>query len=155
MSFTVHLQDNSEPVLKCAKTGLTTIASCIGTIVDGTGLVRPQIKIEVSDPANVESANYFSISGDIVRHFFITEKRALTDKLWLISGKADLRYTFADAIKASSGIVARNQAFYNMYLNDSQIPVMAKPSQNIYKFSEPTPFYRSVHEVILITAGGK
>ena len=154
MAFTVLLEDCSDPVLQCGKTNISTIESCVGAIVDGTGLVRPQIKIEVADPASVESANYFSISGDIVRHFFITEKRSLTDKLWLISGKADLRYTFASAIRDSSGIVSRNAGFYNMYLNDFRIPVMAKPSQNIHKFGS-TPFYRNVHEIVLITAGGK
>lgn len=154
MSFTVNLEHCSDPVLKMAKTNISTIESCSGVIVDGTGLVRPQIKVEVSDPASVESANYFSISGDVVRHFFITEKTSLTDKLWIISGKADLRYTFADAIRASTGIVSRNENYYNMYLSDSQIPVMAKPAQNLYKFAS-TPFYRNVHEIVLITAGGK
>lgn len=154
MSFTVNLENNSEPVLLCAKTGLTTIESCTGVIIDGTGLVNPQIKIEVSDPANIESANYFSISGDIVRHFFITEKKSITQKLWIITGKADLRYTFADAIKASTGIVSRNENYYNMYLKDEKIPVMAKPAQSLYKFAH-TPFYRNVHEILLITAGGK
>lgn len=154
MSVTVNLQNNTEPVLKMAKTNVTTIATVTGMIVDGTGLVRPQIKIEVEDPANVEAANYFTMSGDIVRHYYITEKTAITDKLWIITGKADLRYTFADAIRASEGIVARNEQFYNMYLNDSQIPVMSKPAQNIYKFGS-TPFYRNVHEIVLITAGGK
>lgn len=154
MAFTVNLENCTEPVLKVSKTGITTIESCTGTIVDGTGLVNPQIKIEVSDPANVESANYFSISGDIVRHFWITEKRSITNNLWVITGKADLRYTFADAIRASTGIVSRNENFYNMYLQDERIPVMAKPAQAMYKFSN-TPFSRNVHEVLLITAGGK
>ena len=154
MAFTVNLEHCSDPVLKMAKTNISTIESCSGVIVDGTGLVRPQIKIEVSNPASVESANYFTISGDVVRHFFITEKTSLTDKLWIISGKADLRFTFADAIKASAGIVARNENYYNMYLPDSRVPVMAKPSQNLYKFSN-TPFRRDVHEIVLITAGGK
>ena len=153
MSFTIHLENNAEPVLKCSKTGITTLESCTGVIVDGTGLVHPQIKIEVSDPANVEAANYFSISGEIVRHFFITEKKSITNNLWIISGKADLRYTWATAIKASTGIVARNQNYYNMYIPDPKIPVMAKKTTNVYRFSN-TPLSKSTGDIILITAGG-
>ena len=154
MPFVLNLEYCNEPVLKCSKTGITTIESCSGVIVGETGLVLPRIRIEVLDPASVEAANYFSISGEIVRHFFITEKKSITNNIWEISGKADLRYTFADAIKASEGIVARNENFYNMYLNDSQIPVMSKPAQSVYNFGS-TPFLRNVHEIVLITAGGK
>ena len=154
MAFVVNLEYCNEPVLKCSKTGVSTLESCSGEIVGETGLVHPTIKVQVSDPSVVEDANYFSISGDIVRHFFITEKRSLTKDFWLISGKADLRYTFADAIKSSSGIVSRNTNYYNMYLEDPKIALMAKPTTNIYKFGS-TPFKRNVHEILLITAGGK
>lgn len=153
MSFAVNLENCSEPVLKCSKTGISTLESCLGEIVGETGLVRPTIKLQVSDPANVECANYFSISGDIVRHFFITEKRSLTNNLWLISGKADLRYTFADAIKSSSGIVARNESFYNMYIPDGKLPVHAQKPMSIYQFSGQ-PFTLGAGTIILMTAGG-
>ena len=153
MAFVVNLENCTDPVLKCSKTGISTIESCSGSLVNETGLVRPTIRVAVSDPASVESANYFSISGDIVRHFFITEKRAITNTLFEISGKADLRYTFADAIKASSGIVARNENYYNMYIPDAKTPVNAKKTTNVYKFST-TPFALGSQTVILITAGG-
>ena len=153
MAFVVQLENCTEPVLKCSKTGISTIESCPGVLVNETGLVRPTIRVEVSDPASVEAANYFSISGDIVRHFFITEKRAITNTLFEISGKADLRYTFADAIKSSSGIVARNEAFYNMYIPDGKIPTYAQKTMNIYKFNG-TPFTLGAGTIILMTAGG-
>lgn len=153
MAFVVNLENCTDPVLKCSKTGISTIESCSGALVNESGLVRPTIRVEVSDPASVEAANYFSISGDIVRHFFITEKRAITDKLFEISGKADLRYTFADAIKSSSGIVARNEAFYNMYIPDGKIPTYAQKTMNIYKFNG-TPFTLGAGTIILMTAGG-
>ena len=153
MAFVVNLENCTEPVLKCSKTGISTLESCSGSLVNESGLVRPTIRVEVSDPANVEAANYFSISGDIVRHFFITEKRAITNTLFEISGKADLRYTFADAIKSSSGIVARNESFYNMYIPDGKIPTYAQKTMNIYKFSG-TPFTLGAGTIILMTAGG-
>ena len=153
MPFTVNLENCNEPVLKCSKTGISTLESCIGSLVNESGLVRPTIRVEVSDPASVEAANYFSISGEIVRHFFITEKRAITNTLFEISGKADLRYTFADAIKSSSGIVARNENFYNMYLNDAKIPVHAQKPMSIYQFSGQ-PFTLGAGTIILMTAGG-
>lgn len=153
MAFVVNLENCTEPVLKCSKTGISTLESCSGEIVGETGLVRPTIKVQVSDPSVVEGANYFSISGDIVRHFFITEKRSLTNNLWLISGKADLRYTFATAIKSSSGIVARNESFYNMYIPDGKIPTYAQKTLNIYKFSGQ-PFTLGAGTIILMTAGG-
>lgn len=153
MAFVVNLENCTEPVLKCSKTGISTLESCSGEIVGETGLVRPTIKVQVSDPSVVEGANYFSISGDVVRHFFITEKRSLTNNLWLISGKADLRYTFADAIKSSSGIVARNEAFYNMYIQDAKLPVYAQKPMSIYKFSGQ-PFTLGAGTIILMTAGG-
>lgn len=153
MSFVVNLENCTEPVLKCSKTGIATLESCSGEIVGETGLVRPTIKVQVSDPSVVEGANYFSISGEIVRHFFITEKRSLTNNLWLISGKADLRYTFATAIKSSSGIVARNENYYNMYLQDGKLPVHAQKPMSIYQFNGQ-PFTLGAGTIILMTAGG-
>lgn len=154
MSVTVSLYNNTGDKLETSSTFLTSLEVCSGSYRGEVNLINPQITLEASEES-MASCNYFSVfNGSLVRYYWVTEKTALRTGLWQISGSADVRRTFLDGIKASYGIVARNEHFYNMYLEDAKIPVMAKPTMNVYKFGN-TPFNRSTHEILLITAGGK
>ena len=154
MSVTVTLYENTGDKLQTTSTVLSSLEVCTGSYRGEANLISPQITLEATE-ASMASCNYFSVyNGSLVRYYWVTEKTALRTGLWQISGSADVRRTFLDSIKASYGIVSRNQNFYNMYLEDGKIPVMAKPTMNIYQFGN-TPFKRNVHEIVLITAGGK
>lgn len=154
MSVTVTLYENTGDKLQVTSTVLSSLEVCSGSYRGEANLINPQITLEASE-ASMASCNYFTVyNGSLVRYYWVTEKTCLRTGLWQISGSADVRRTFLDKIKASYGIVARNENFYNMYLEDSQIPVMAKPTMNLYKFSS-TPFERNTHSILLITAGGK
>ena len=154
MAVTVTLYNNTGDKLETSSTFLTALDTCSGEYRGDINLINPSIKLEASEES-MASCNYFTVfNGSLVRYYWVTEKTCLRTGLWVISGHADLRRTFLDGIKASYGIVARNEKFYNMYLEDRKIPVMAKPTMNLYKFGN-TPFNRSTHEIMLITAGGK
>lgn len=154
MAITVTLYENTGDKLQTTSTVLTSLEVCSGSYRGEANLINPQITVEASE-ASVASCNYFSVyNGSLVRYYWITEKTSLRTGLWQISGTADVRRTFLDTIKDSYGVVARNKNYYNMYIEDSRIPVMAKPTTNIYKFGD-TPFKRNTHEILLITAGGK
>lgn len=154
MSVTVTLYENTGDKLQTSSTVLTSLEVCIGAYRGEVNLINPQITLEASE-ASMASCNYFSVfNGSLVRYYWVTEKTSLRTGIWQLSGSADVRRTFLEKIKASYGIVARNENYYNMYLEDGKIPVMAKPTMNVYKFGN-TPFDRSTHEILLITAGGK
>lgn len=154
MSVTVTLYENTGDKLQTTSTVLSSLEVCSGSYRGEVNLINPQITVEASE-ASVASCNYFSVyNGSIVRYYWITEKTSLRTGLWQISGTADVRRTFLNQIKNSYGIVSRNTNYYNMYLEDPKIPLMAKPTTNIYKFGS-TPFSRTTHEILLITAGGK
>lgn len=154
MAVTVTLYENTGDKLQTTSTVLSSLEVCSGTYRGEVNIINPQITLEASE-ASIASCNYFTVyNGSMVRYYWITEKTCLRTGIWQISGSADVRRTFLDAIKASYGVVARNENFYNMYLEDDKIPVMAKPTMNLYKFGS-TPFDRNTHSILLITAGGK
>lgn len=156
MSFTLNLYNNSSSDLKAAKT-TTFIASCTGETKGNLNLLRPTLVIDATE-ANVNAANYFTISGTIVRSFFIEEKTALTDTLWRITGKADLRATYKTQIQNSTGVIVRNENVYDMYLTDDKIPCSGKKCVAIQKFSGSTPFTHAtgtgLRPITMLVIGG-
>lgn len=133
MSINVGLFSNTENELIADKNP-NAITTCIGDVRGTVDLLNPTILVEVSSPYDVESANYMSITAGNTRYYFITGKRSITNTLWEITGRADLRKTYYDAIRSSSGIVSRNENNYNMYLKDDKIPILAHKTFSIYNF---------------------
>lgn len=151
--ITITLYNNTDKTLVADKSP-ATIASYTGTFREAIDFINPRIVIEAS-AFDVQSSNYFSIPGAIDRYFYLTGKKALNDKLWEITGHADLRKTFRTQLLAAEGIVARNENNYDMYLNDPQIPVGARKTLSIRKFPNDTPFTNgSGGSVSLVVLGG-
>lgn len=136
--ITVGLYNNTENELIADKTP-SAIGSYSGDVRGEIDILNPTVLIEIATPYDAESANYMSIDAGNTRYYFITSKRAITGSLWEITGRADLRKTYRDAILSSSGIVSRNASNYDMYLKDDKIPIRAHKTFSIYTFGS-TPF---------------
>ena len=151
-AVTVGLYTNTENELIADKNP-SGIATYSGDIRGQFEYLNPTVLIEAA-PADVENANYMSITAGNERYYFITSKKAITGSLWEITGRADLRATYRYAILASSGIVSRNTNNYDMYLNDDKIPIRAHKINNVYQFPY-TPFQGGQNNrVIMQVLGG-
>lgn len=155
MSVTVNLYHNDEPDLIALKTP-TIVGYATGAFKGEVNYLKPVIVIETTE-SEIAGANYFSVGGEVVRYFYIEEKTAITNTLWRISGRADLRMTYRAAIRNSAGIVDRNENNYNMYLNDTMIPVSARKTVSVAKFPITTNFSNKAANktVTMLVMGGK
>lgn len=112
-------------------------------------VMNPIVTLECS-ATDAEAANYCSLEG---KFFYITDKTANPNGIWTFKLHTDVLMTYRFAINTASGIVSRNKDFYNMYIPDPKIPVMAKKVLNFQKFPS-TPLTTEGGSIILITAGG-
>lgn len=120
----IFIQYNKSENIKVDKE-IETILSLSGVLKSETSIIDPVILFG-GDITAVAGANYMTIPK-FGRSYFITNIRSIRNGLFEISAHVDVLSSFADEIRGCSGIVARNEALYNLYLRDDQIQTMARP----------------------------
>jgi len=130
----ISLYNCTAPINQLDKSGaLTGIASYTGAVArQNVSMVRPVLKLEESC-ANIAGSNYAYIS-DFGRYYQIVDKRADENGLFTITLEVDVLMSYCSDIKQLRGIVARQKDNYDMYLNDSKIPVGARKVMAIRKW---------------------
>lgn len=114
MSFTVDLMYNGDEINKIKKNPTSRLA-LTGTLRDTTSIVDPQILIEYDGVLN--NVNYAHIST-FNRWYFITDIHSVRTGLWLVKMHCDVLKTYAEGILKSTGVIARQENSYNLYLDD-------------------------------------
>lgn len=147
MSFPVILQKNSSEDIALDKK-LTAIATMNGTLKDATSLIDPTILFQ-GDITQYIGANYMTIDS-FGRKYFITDITSVSKNIFEISGHCDVLTTYATQIRANSGIVRRQEAKYNLYLNDGSF----KAYQNPIIITKAFPSGFTTQEFVLAVAGG-
>ena len=150
MSFSIVFSTNTSPVNRIDKE-LTTVITVTGTLRDGASILNPEVEIE--------SALTESIVGDINyayievfgRYYFVTDIKTEINGLWVVSMHVDVLMTYKDAIRQQNAVVARQEAIYNMYLDDGWFMSYQNPYIQTKVFSNPTPF--ETQEFVLVIAG--
>lgn len=113
MSFNINLMLNTSDVNVVDKT-VSILSTVSGTLKEQTSILTPTIKIQGSIPT---SCNYFYIS-EFNRYYYITDISSITANVFEISGRVDVLKTYSSAIKGCTGIVARQQNNWNLYIDD-------------------------------------
>lgn len=124
---------------------LTQVASLSGTLKDRTSILNPSILIEGTLPPD---CNYFYIS-DFNRYYYIDDIISVSNNTYQITGHVDVLKTYASEIRASTGIVARQENNWNLYVDDGSFKTYQNPIFRIDKF--PSGF--SSLNFILAVAG--
>ena len=149
--MTVTFYNCDEKVIKMDKV-LTSGTACTGAATTPVDTVDATFRVEATE-AVVDGSNYIMVDTTPTRYYWILSKNAITANLWEIRCKCDLRKSASAAIKASTGVVARNESNYNMYLEDGKIPISAKKSVSVLNFPN-TPFINtSSRSVVMLVAG--
>lgn len=124
---------------------LTQVSSFTGNWKNDTGVRTPTIVIESN---NFPTGNYVFIA-DFSRYYYISEVRPITNNIFEIDLICDVLMTFADDIKASGAIIARQENKWNMYLNDGTFKTLQNPKFWVKAF--PAGF--TTQNFVLLTAG--
>lgn len=150
MSFAVILYTNSSST-KVVDKQLEVVLNVTGYLRDGANILDPEIMVEtdLSDTA-LGRINYMWISA-FHRYYFVTNITMETTGLWTISGHVDVLMTYKTQIRNQYAIVARQEAVYNMYLDDGWFSAYQKPLVFTHPFSISSPFAN--HSYVLIIAG--
>lgn len=144
------LQRNTSPSNKVDKS-ITNIVTVTGVLRSGASVIDPVILIETQTPATViSSANYAYISA-FSRYYYITNVKSDANGLWIVSMHVDVLMTYKDQIRAQSGIVARQEYVYNMYLDDGWFLSYQNPIIQTRLLSAAAPF--EAEEYVLVIAG--
>lgn len=100
---------------------LTELANANGTLREETSIIDPVILFE--DNSNgFTLANYIYIP-DFNRYYFINDITSVRNGLWQISCHVDVLMSWKNYFLNLSGIVARQENLYNLYLNDDKFLV--------------------------------
>lgn len=144
MSFTIKICKNNSDVNVVSK-NIVDITDVTGTLKTATSIINPVIEISGSLPI---TANYMYIA-EFARYYFIDDIRSTGQGRYEISAHVDVLMTYGDKIRACTGIIARQENAWNLYVDDGTFKVYQNPKLTMKKF--PSGF--TTQEFVLAIAG--
>ena len=151
MTITIYQNKSEGNVLN---KDITQVVQLTGTLREGTSVLNPTIVVESSEP-NIVWANYLYIA-EWGRYYFINEIANIRTNVWSFECHVDVLMTYRNTILQQSGIIARQEFLYNLYLDDDKFLVNA-PRMHITKaFPNRVPAgnVAGANSFILTLAGG-
>lgn len=101
---------------------LSSAYSTSAVLKDNTSVTDPVVLVNVSNPSRW---NYMHIP-EFGRYYFIMEITSVREGLWAITGHVDVLQSYANEIHSQSGVLARSESWYNLYLDDDKFLVTAR-----------------------------
>lgn len=130
---------------------LQQVETIQGTLRGGTSLIDPVIEVRATQPGfHANKVNYLYIA-EFGRYYYITNIISTNTGLWELHCHVDVLMSYADAIREQTAIVARQEAQYNMYLDDGVFMCYQNPHIQTKTFSVEGPFENQ--EFVLVVAG--
>lgn len=145
MSFEIVTMYNASDTNVLSKV-LNTIDTITGTLRDETSILNPVIRIEGQFPTN---CNYLYIQS-FGRYYFVDDVRSIRNNLYEISAHVDVLKTYENEIRNCTGIIARQQSQWNLYIDDGAFILYQNPTFKIEKFDVGL----TTDEFVLAVAGG-
>lgn len=130
MSFDIVTMYNASDKNVLSKR-LNTISTISGTLREECSILRPKIRIEGQFPTN---CNYMYIQS-FGRYYFVDDVVSLRSNLYEISAHVDVLKTYESQIRGCTGIIARQQSQWNMYIDDGVFTLYQNSQFKIEKFS--------------------
>lgn len=141
---------------------ITQIVTMQGTLRDNSSITDPVLVIHC-DGADVwrQGFNYLYIPS-FARYYYVTNMIAVAGvfesqtqlnptQLWEVQCHVDVLMSFANQIAEQSAVVARQEAKYNLMLDDGFFMSYQDPKIQTKTFSNATPF--ETQEFVLVVAG--
>lgn len=145
----IHLYSVKDEAEKIAKT-LTELAVISGYArdMDQIGTEKTEFLLETNDTNLIQNANYMFVE-ELGRYYYIGDKKARVNKLWLIPGYVDALMSFKNQVLNCEGILARSATRGDYYIQDNKDICYQNPHIVYKKF--PNGFDGDKMSVILIT----
>lgn len=130
MSFYIEFKNNQEELNKIRKNP-ATVFTANGTLRDGSSIVDPEILVEYE--GTLSNVNYMYIP-EFHRYYFINDIESVRTNLWLVHAHCDVLKSFSNGILNCTGVIARQENEWNLYLNDSAFKSYCNPRLEICNF---------------------
>lgn len=117
------------------------------TIKRDTSLMTPEVYINDTIP----DVNYAYIAA-LDRYYYVGLPTLMTGHIYRLPMKIDSLMSNASGIRSCSGVIARQEFLYNLYLPDSEFKVLANNNKKTLKFSR-TPFTKSLNYIMTVSGG--
>lgn len=157
--MTLNLYVNNSPKNKIGKS-LTATGTITGTLRHtkatvespnkyyNTSVVDPEF--EINDVSTAINSNYAYIP-EFKRYYFIEDVRSSKNGLWIVVLHCDVLETFKPNILNNTGIIARQEKAFNLYLDDKEILTSSDTFVTYRDFPNKGVFDND--DILLITSG--
>ena len=145
MSMTIKLYHNDSDKRTVNKT-LTNEGSLTGaTIIDDTTILQPRLRVRDNGIIMVQY-NYCYIA-DFKRYYYITNI-TVSNGYIIIDCKVDVLMSYANEIKACTGVIARQEKVWSGYLDDSENYTNQYNNVSLKAFN--SPFSKTLSYILLV-----
>lgn len=128
----------------------TELVSLSGTLINDTNVVNPSILLKCS-AEDIAKANYMKVDN-FGRDYFINDIMALTEGTCVVTAHVDVLSTYKNQIRANTGVIARQENKWNLYIDDDLFKVDSRTIIQTKQFSGGGSF--TVHPHIALVLVG-
>lgn len=148
--MTVEVGVTTSPYNALDKT-INTLLTLTGDLRDESEISNPDVLVGV-DNTIPPQCNYCHIP-EFNRYYYIREINAYRNSMFILHLHCDVLMSFKDYIRQCSGVVARQENNWNLYLDDNMFRAYANPIVQTKVF--PSGFNQSDFSYILAVAGNQ
>lgn len=145
MSMTITLYHNDSDKRTVNKTLSNAGALSGATIIDDTTILTPRLKVRDNGIIMVQY-NYCYIA-DFKRYYYITNI-TVSNGYIIIDCKVDVLMSYANEIKACTGVIARQENVWSGYLDDSENFTNQYNNVSLKAFN--SPFNKTLTYILLV-----
>lgn len=145
MSMTIKLYHNDSDKRTVNKTLTNEGALADAVIIDDTTILEPRLKVRDNGIIMVQY-NYCYIA-DFKRYYYITNI-TVSNGYILIDCKVDVLMSYANEIKACTGVIARQENVWSGYLDDSENFTNQYNNVSLKAFN--SPFSKTLSYILLV-----
>lgn len=127
---------------------LTNYTPINGKLLESTSILNPTITIQHNGFPN---CNYAYIL-EFKRYYFITDIVNIRDNIWSIVMKVDVLESYKTQIKQQNAIIERQEINYNLYLQDTELPLESDSDVVTRKFNNGVSF-DNFNYIIMLNKG--
>ena len=152
MSVRITLYNNQSELNKIGKKLVTlTTLPLYATIKDETSIVDPVITVSGVTNATAAVCNYLYIDG-FARYYFVNDIKSIRNNVWELTCHVDVLESFKSGILNQPAVVARQEKYWNLFINDGEFKIyqnsLIEKIPFSSGFSAQTPCY------VLAVSGG-
>lgn len=151
MSVNITLYNNQSELNKIGKTLVTLVGPVSATIKDETSIIDPVITVSGITDAYAAACNYIYVDA-FARYYFVNDVKSVRNGVWRLSCHVDVLQSFSRGILNQYAIVARQEKYWNLFINDGEFKIYQ--NSLIEKIPFSSGFSAQTPSYILAVSGG-